>query len=92
MTLYLVACVDRTRMSDDVVWWKPNSCGYTTDLKQAGRFGLDAARRICAPQGGVVKHLMFEEGEIAEECKSVVVNRDSLRFMELFRERQGTDQ
>ena len=32
--------------SEDLVWYRPNSKGYTTDLNQAGRYTREEARRI----------------------------------------------
>ena len=28
-------------------WWRSNACGYTSDIKSAGRYPLSHARRIC---------------------------------------------
>ena len=30
-------------------WWRPNSCGYTCKVEEAGLFGYDEAKSICFP-------------------------------------------
>lgn len=32
-------------------WWKPNECGYTVDVEQAGLYTFDQADRICRGAG-----------------------------------------
>lgn len=45
---YLVAHIGHTLKSHEhVCWWKPDSCGYTTCIDQAGRYSEDEARSIC---------------------------------------------
>jgi hypothetical protein len=39
-------------------WWKPNSCGYTSDRSEAGAYLLDDAMAICR---GANKHLRDAE-------------------------------
>ena len=28
-------------------WWRPNSQGYTSDIKEAGEYNMNNATRIC---------------------------------------------
>lgn len=30
-------------------WWRPNSCGYTDLIEQAGLYSYDEAKSICFP-------------------------------------------
>jgi len=30
-------------VGNSLLWWGPNSCGYTTDLNKAGKYTLDKA-------------------------------------------------
>ena len=38
--VYLIWCVERSQ------WWKPNGCGYTSDINEAGRYSELRAYRI----------------------------------------------
>lgn len=44
----------RTRgfIGNGLVWWRPNSAGYTSDLKQAGKYTYDKAFSICQGSHG----------------------------------------
>ena len=42
---WLVLSVKWSKGSEDLVWFKPNASGYTTDLNQAGRYTKEEARR-----------------------------------------------
>jgi len=45
---YLIAHIGHTqRHSEHIVWWKPDSMGYTICIDKAGRYGEDEARSIC---------------------------------------------
>ena len=33
------------------VWWRANSCGYTQDLSEAGRYSKEEADEICKRAG-----------------------------------------
>jgi hypothetical protein len=45
MQQYLIWSKKRTQ--GDVMWWRPDSTGYTRDFKKAGFYNEDEARRIC---------------------------------------------
>lgn len=48
MTRYLIAHIGHTTKSDEhVVWWRPDSCGYTVCIDKAGLYEEDEAREIC---------------------------------------------
>lgn len=38
---YFIACYKNNRSIDTVLWWKPERCGYTTNLDIAGRYDAD---------------------------------------------------
>jgi hypothetical protein len=44
----------RTRgyIGNGLVWWRPNNAGYTSDLKQAGKYTYDKAFSICQGSHG----------------------------------------
>jgi hypothetical protein len=44
----------RTRgyIGNGLVWWRPNSQGYTSDLKQAGKYAREEALSICKNSHG----------------------------------------
>lgn len=67
---YLVACVDRTKASpENVVWWGPNHCGYTTNVDEAGRYTWDESKEICQfgkGRYGRPAHVCFKESELPE--------------------------
>lgn len=44
----------RTRgyIGNGLVWWRPNSAGYTSDLKQAGKYTYEKAYSICISSHG----------------------------------------
>ncbi len=45
---FVVVCIDRTRESDLLVFWKPHRAGYTVDLEQAGSYSSNEAKEICS--------------------------------------------
>lgn len=48
METYLIAHIGHTtKYSEHVVWWKPDSRGYTNCIDKAGRYAEDEARAIC---------------------------------------------
>jgi DNA-directed RNA polymerase subunit RPC12/RpoP len=87
---WVLACVDRTRSSDLIVWWAPDERGYTTDFDRAGRYTLERALEICRrtrTATGEVKHLMFTVDQIMlSESKKTVVDRARFNFMQQVRE------
>lgn len=45
---YLIAHIGHSTKSDEhIVWWKPDSRGYTICVDKAGRYNEDEARSIC---------------------------------------------
>ena len=42
---WLILSLKWSRGSDHLVWFKPEACGYTTDLEKAGRFTHTEATR-----------------------------------------------
>jgi hypothetical protein len=48
MSNYLIAHIGHTTKSwEHIVWWKPDSCGYTVCIEKAGLYSEDEARKIC---------------------------------------------
>lgn len=43
---YLLLSVRNSRGCDQLVWWRENRAGYTTDLNQAGRYAKEEAERL----------------------------------------------
>lgn len=44
--LYLIVDLDRTRVSESVVFWRADSGGYTVDFDDAGHYPEAEAKRI----------------------------------------------
>jgi hypothetical protein len=40
---WLILSVKWSKGSEDLVWFKPDACGYTTDINQAGRYTREEA-------------------------------------------------
>lgn len=45
-SLYLIFSSEHT-FEDAAMWWRPNSCGYTEVITEAGRYTYEEARKIC---------------------------------------------
>lgn len=37
---------DRAVVGNCALWWRPNGCGYTTELREAGKYTKSEARAI----------------------------------------------
>ena len=37
----------RQFVGNSMLWWRPDRCGYTCNLSEAGAFTLGEAKRIC---------------------------------------------
>lgn len=44
--MYVIYAGDRSRCSDEIVWWGPDQRGYTTVLDRAGRYTREEAERL----------------------------------------------
>lgn len=62
---YLIESIEH-RWDDNVTWWKPNRCGYTQNLAEAGRYSKEEAKAICdkANAGGTINERMWRECEV----------------------------
>lgn len=83
---YVLVCIDRTRTSDILVFWRANGKGYTTDFEQAGLYTQEEAikRTDCG------QHLMFLAKDLSESpALRTVVDRDMAGFKNKIREMNG---
>lgn len=46
---FFILSVSRTADSPACVWWRPNACGYTTSIGEAGRYTREEAMRHSDP-------------------------------------------
>ncbi|TFG63462.1 MAG: hypothetical protein E4H32_04360 [Nitrospirales bacterium] len=37
----------RSYVGNEVVWWRPDGAGYTTDILDAGKYTFEQAKKIC---------------------------------------------
>lgn len=49
MTMYLLCSVDKSRGKSSLVWWRPETRGYTQHLDAAGTYNEHEARRLASP-------------------------------------------
>lgn len=61
----------RTRgyIGNGLIWWRPNSAGYTSDLRQAGKYTHDKAMSICRSSHG---------DNLAYKCSTVMNLKEGL--------------
>ena len=72
---YVIVCIDRTKKSDTLIFWKRNRAGYTNDLTMAGRYSDLESAEICGRDSNQgVKHLRF---------KTIAIDRDSFGFFSI---------
>ena len=87
LKVFVVVCIDRTRESDLLVFWRPNRAGYTVDLEQAGSYSSNEAKEICS--SGL--HVPFLRSELERsKAKRTVIDRDSSRFFAMAKEAELT--
>lgn len=46
---FFILSVERTADSPACVWWRPDACGYTTSIGEAGRYSREEAMRHSDP-------------------------------------------
>lgn len=45
-TAYYIICLERSSNEDSLLFWKPGSAGYTSDIHEAGTFSKEEADNI----------------------------------------------
>jgi len=76
---WVVVCVDRTRERVNLVFWRPDCKGYTSDLVQAGQYLEHEAKEIC--DSG--HHVRYRLSTLQQSSAArTVVDRDSSSFFE----------
>lgn len=74
---FVLVCIDRTRDSDLLVFWKAHRAGYTVDLEQAGSYSSNEAKEICSSG----HHVAFLRSELEQsKAKRTVIDRDGSPF------------
>ncbi len=68
---YYIVCAKHL-VGSDVLFWKPNACGYTTLLDEAGVYSYEQALKHHMPDHG---HVMVPY-EVMQGIKQHVVSRD----------------
>lgn len=62
-------------VGNSLVWWRPNSCGYTTNIDEAGRYDYEEAKNIMKGDD-----IAFEEQSVLKyatrHIDSSALNRD----------------
>ncbi len=48
---YLILNVRDSRRGEELLWWRENRNGYTSDIKAAGRYALEDAENIAYCEG-----------------------------------------
>ena len=76
---WIVVCVDRTRESANLVFWRPDRKGYTSDLVQAGHYLEHEAREVCDSGHHVRYRLSYLLRSPSSRTK---VDRDSSSFFD----------
>jgi len=59
---YLIESMEH-QFGDYRCWWGPNSCGYTQNLYEAGRYTEAEAREICE-KAGPMNERMWKERDV----------------------------
>lgn len=44
---YLIECLEHHKKNEPRLWWRPESRGYTWDIRAAGRYSLEDAQATC---------------------------------------------
>jgi len=70
---YLI--LSKKRSDDIATWYRPNSCGYTQNIGEAGRFGEEAVEWAESSHGNLVA---IEEGGLEKMRKRVVVDMEEV--------------
>ncbi len=62
-----------------VSWWKPNQCGYTSNLLEAGKYSYEQAKQICSRKDSDDRDLdVAYPTFMVEAVAECVVNMDDL--------------
>lgn len=82
MNEWVILSLKWSQGSDDYVWYKPKSQGYTADLNRAGRFTKEEARSLVME--GVTLAVPLEAAEsLSESVRLVRTDAATLRAMSL---------
>jgi hypothetical protein len=71
MKSFFILDVESARHSDLLLWWKPNSCGYTSSLEEAGHYS--EAELSAHPHLNNATHTLAVPRDLAEKLSQRVV-------------------
>ena len=73
--LFYIQCTEEFGREGSVLWWKPNSRGYTLELNEAGLYTKEQAESICKVRPPVERAI---PREIAQAAAASKVHRRAL--------------
>lgn len=64
----------RSYDGDDVIWWRPDRRGYTTNFDEAGRYSEEEAKKIVSLRDTDIAIPLF----LVQQAATKIVRRDAL--------------